>query len=397
MVSGVNFLTGVLFARYLGLEEFGRFTLAWMAVLFINSLQYAVIISPMMSIGPKQDETRRSDYYGAVILQQLFFAGGSCVLLAAGVRASQFLFPEWRVQPLGWPLASALATFQLQDFLRRYFFAQDRAGLAFLNDCVSYVGQLLLLIILFRASLLDAGKVLWLIAGTSGAAVVLGICFLGPCRISGQALHQVSGQHWHFAKWILASAVLQWTSGNFFLVAAGKMLGPALVGAIRAAQNIVGVIQILFLATENVVPGQAAKAYAIKGIEGLLGYLHRFAWWGGLITVSIALIAGVFADFWLALLYGNAYAGHAFIVRWFSIIYVIAFFVSPLTAGLRALEQTRVFFTSCLWTGIFSVVMAYPLIFFFGISGVMIGLLTVKAGVLALVAIDFRERLRTCG
>ena len=29
MVSGVNFLTGILLARYLGVEEFGRFTLAW--------------------------------------------------------------------------------------------------------------------------------------------------------------------------------------------------------------------------------------------------------------------------------------------------------------------------------------------------------------------------------
>jgi len=29
MVSGVNFLTGILLARYLGIEEFGRFALVW--------------------------------------------------------------------------------------------------------------------------------------------------------------------------------------------------------------------------------------------------------------------------------------------------------------------------------------------------------------------------------
>ncbi len=39
MVSGVNFMTGILIARYLGVTEFGRFTLVWMAVLFVNSLQ----------------------------------------------------------------------------------------------------------------------------------------------------------------------------------------------------------------------------------------------------------------------------------------------------------------------------------------------------------------------
>ena len=30
VVSGINFLTGIMLARFLGLEEFGRFTLAWM-------------------------------------------------------------------------------------------------------------------------------------------------------------------------------------------------------------------------------------------------------------------------------------------------------------------------------------------------------------------------------
>jgi O-antigen/teichoic acid export membrane protein len=189
---------------------------------------------------------------------------------------------------------------------------------------------------------------------------------------------------------------LQWTSGDFFLLAAGKILGPVAVGAISAAQNIVGVIHVLFLATENVVPGQAARAYAAKGIEGLLRYLRRFAWWGGLMTVTIALIAGIFADFWLALLYGDAYAGYAYVVRWFSVIYVFGFFVSPVASGLRALERTRVFFTSRFWMSLFSVVAAYPLILHFGVSGVMIGLLMVKIGVLALVAVDFKERIRTC-
>ena len=76
MVSGVNFLTGILLARYLGLEEFGRFTLAWMAVLFVNSLQSGLIVQPMMSIGPKQAEDETSAYYGAVVAQQLAAGGG---------------------------------------------------------------------------------------------------------------------------------------------------------------------------------------------------------------------------------------------------------------------------------------------------------------------------------
>ena len=55
MVSGINFLTGILLARYLGIEEFGRFTLAWMSVQVVNSIQHALNNFSMKSIGPKQN------------------------------------------------------------------------------------------------------------------------------------------------------------------------------------------------------------------------------------------------------------------------------------------------------------------------------------------------------
>lgn len=61
-VSGANFITGILLARYLGLEEFGRFTLAWMVVLFVNSLQNAVVVAPMMNIGPQQSPVKNLQY-----------------------------------------------------------------------------------------------------------------------------------------------------------------------------------------------------------------------------------------------------------------------------------------------------------------------------------------------
>ena len=138
MVSGVNFLTGILLARYLGLEEFGRFTLAWMAVLFVNSIQHAAINSPMMSIGPKQPEAESSAYYRAVVLQQIVLSGLVFLLLLAGVHLSGIVFPEWRVEGLALPLAVAALACQFQDFLRRYFFRRGRGAAAFANDAARY-------------------------------------------------------------------------------------------------------------------------------------------------------------------------------------------------------------------------------------------------------------------
>src|SRR5260370_291531 len=70
LVSGSNFVAGILLARAFGIFEFGRFALAWMFVEFIGSLQFAAIIQPMLNIGPKQPEANSDRYYDAVIVQQ---------------------------------------------------------------------------------------------------------------------------------------------------------------------------------------------------------------------------------------------------------------------------------------------------------------------------------------
>ena len=201
MISGVNFLTGILLARYLGIEEFGRFTLAWMAVLFVNSIQHAAINSPMMSIGPKQPETEAPAYYGAIIVQQIFFSCAAFALLYAGVRLSGAAFPEWRVEGLALPLAVAALGFQFQDFLRRYFFTRGRGAAAFANDAVRYLGQIGVLIWLFLTfgDAMDSAKVMWVIAILAAVAAVSGAFFVERVEVSAVTLRKTTFHHWRFS------------------------------------------------------------------------------------------------------------------------------------------------------------------------------------------------------
>jgi O-antigen/teichoic acid export membrane protein len=108
LVSGVNFLTGVLLARDLGIHGFGTFTLAWMAVVVANNFQMALIVSPMMSIGPKQEAAKQAGYYGAVWTQQVTSTMLLGFLLWVGVHATAGFFPRWEISDLALPLAAAL-------------------------------------------------------------------------------------------------------------------------------------------------------------------------------------------------------------------------------------------------------------------------------------------------
>ena len=76
VVSGSNFLSNVLLARILGIEEFGRYVLAWTVVLFVQGLQFSAVSSTMLSIGPKHDAEGARSYFGAMFVHQSIFGIG---------------------------------------------------------------------------------------------------------------------------------------------------------------------------------------------------------------------------------------------------------------------------------------------------------------------------------
>ena len=55
MVGGSNLLTSVVLVRGLGLEEFGKFSIAMVLLYYANSLQMSFVASPMLSIAPLMD------------------------------------------------------------------------------------------------------------------------------------------------------------------------------------------------------------------------------------------------------------------------------------------------------------------------------------------------------
>ncbi|MDH5525603.1 MAG: hypothetical protein OEY01_16675 [Desulfobulbaceae bacterium] len=391
MVSGVNFLTGILFARYLGIAEYGKFTLVWMAVLFCNGFQQAGIIAPMMSIGPKQHPNEEPAYYGAVFVQQVVWSTLCSLLLASGVLLSDFIKPEWQIRGLALPLATTLFAWQMQDFLRRYFFVRNLGGKAFFNDALSYLGQLVALLILFQLAPLNTERVLWLIGATSAFAVIVGIFKLGHLVVQREKLIQVINKHWRFSKWMLASVIMQWVSGNFYFVAAGAVLGPVAVGGIKAAQNIIGVTHILFQAMENFAPAGATRALTQQGIAGLKSYLKGLTFFGTAATGSVALFAWCFPVFFLTTFYGHDFEGFATILRWFCAVYITTFLTMPLTNGLRALEKTSSLFTAHFTAGLLSLISAFPLVKIFAEHGIMAGLWGSRIAMILILFVALRK------
>ena len=395
MVSGVNFLTGFLLARFLGIEEFGIFTLLWLIVLFANTFQFAMISAPMMSIGPKTSEHQKSAFYNASLIQQLIFSVVTFIFLYVCVHVAQLLQPDWNIQHLAFPLAAAGFFFQNQDFIRRYFFCKQKHKNAFINDSISYLGQIIILLLLFFTDGLNVVDVYWVISATSAVAFFFGLTKFNVHRISFSYFCEHITRNVKFSKWLTASGILQWTSGNFVLLTAGAMLGSSSVGALKAAQNIIGVTHILFQAMENFVPINASHHFVKKGTDGLFHYLKKVMLSGGLIVAIICIFVSLFSEELMLVVYGSQYQQFSFVLNWYAAIYLLIFICLPLRTGLVTLEMTRFIFFSYLAKSLFSVAFSSLLINYWGIEGALLCMLVGQLIMLLSLLIYIRKHINT--
>lgn len=375
VISATNFLTNVMLARFMGLREFGIFVLAWMSVLFVNSIQTALIVAPMMSIGPCQEEKDRPSYFGAVVFQELALVSFCFVLVFVALKTSSSLFHHPELKQLALPLAVSAFAYQMQDFVRRYFFATRRSRLALADDALSYLTQLPILFLLHRAGDLNSGTALWVMAGTSIVGMVAGWFWVERIEFHWDWIKSVSRRHWRMSRWLTGSALLTWTSSNLFVIAAPVYYGAAAVGILRASQNLMGVTHIWFQGLENIVPVETARRLREGGVRSMLSYTRTILFkWGGL-TILFAITIAVAPGFWLRLMYGPEMVQYGYVLRLYALLYVMIFVGGPLRAGLQALEFTSPIFWSYSAMTAFSIAFAVPLAKWLGLKGSMIGML----------------------
>jgi O-antigen/teichoic acid export membrane protein len=375
VVSATNFLTSVMLARFMGLREFGVFALAWMSVLFVNSLQNALIVAPMMSIGPKQESKDRPQYFGAVVFQELVLVFFCFILVFIALSIAGNYFHQANLHLLTLPLAFSAFAYQMQDFVRRYFFATRQGKRALADDAISYLTQLPILLGLYKAGHLNSANALWAMAGTSILGLAIGWFWMEPLEFDRQWIKAITQRHWRISRWLSASALLQWTSGNLFIIAAPVFYGAAAAGVLKASQNLMGVTHIWFQGLDNIVPAETARHLHEGGVHSMLAYTKSILFkWGGLTLLFAAIIAAA-PGFWLRLIYGPEMVQYGYILRLYALLYVIVFIGGPLRAALQALEFTVPIFWSYLAMTIFAFCFAIPLAKWLGLSGSLFGLL----------------------
>lgn len=390
LVSGASFVTTMLLVRALGLDGFGRFSLAWMAVVFAQALQLACVGTPMATLGPKERPEDAPAYHADVLRLELAFLGAVLAVgLGAGLPIARAFGVELDGRELGALAAFALARLA-HDFVRQRAFVREERGLALRIDAAATCVQLGLVATLAFAGRLDPVGALACLAAGSAAGVVAGARHLGPWSVRPGALRRAFARHEGMARWLVALAVLQWFTSNAFGLAAGAVLGPAALGAVRAGQTVLGVLHVGLLAIENVVPVRAAALSARATAGAAAAYLARVAWIGGACTVSLSALVALAAPQIAGVVYGAAAPETVLAVRVFAVHYVAVFLITVATIRLRTQERTRPMFVAQALGALFALAAARASVEAFGLGGALAGMVLQQVLVLLVLVLAVR-------
>ena len=398
LVSGTNFLTTVLLVRELGLDTFGVFSLIWLLVVLAVGLEQALVSQPLLTIAPKTADGSRAPYLGAVLVLQ----GAYTLLSALAAGAVYAAVLARRDDPVlagtFLPVVGAVVAKQAHAFVRALHFAHGERRAALGNDLVAYADQLVLLGLLAAAGKLGLAAALGTVGACSGLAALLGLARHRHRRTTRAALADAARRHWRTARWLAAMQIAQLFASNSFLLAAGALLGVGAVGVIKAAHSVVGVLNLLFLAVENVVPVSAARLFFAQGRDAALRYLAWIGSRGAAVTAAVAGALVLFPRAVLEPLYGAPASDELVLaLRALAALTACGFAISVLQIAFRTLERTRpVFLAYGVNTGV-AVLAAPPVVERFGFAGAVVGMAAQQALMAGLLAAALAFTVRSSG
>ena len=339
LVGGSNLATNVVLVRGLGLSEFGKFSIALALLFYANSLQMSFVTSSMLSIAPLMDGRAKREFVeGMLAVQVLASAALFAIFALAGVIAR--IFTDFYSLRCVIAFACCVGTYQLQDWLRRYYFLYRKAKLVLINDFISYLVQLLLLFVLWRFGQLTLFRTFLVMCVTSVAA-----CIMGPIT---DRLWPAIGrlrESWSLCKGLsrdlLIANQVRWLGAQGVLIVGTGIVGTAGIGGLRATQSLAGPVSLVMNSLENVLPIRVAEELKTNGAAGAYRFIQRGILFGVVFFGLLILPVGIFGKPILRFLFGNAMVAF-YVPMLLQLVGIMTQLVARLWVYLyRGMQETR--------------------------------------------------------
>jgi O-antigen/teichoic acid export membrane protein len=372
LISATNFITLLVLARALSAKAFGAFALAYTALIFVNSLQTALVTQPHNVLGATQRGHKYASFTGATIVGQFIFL----VPIVFALTLMGIIAAAIQIGGAGLLLAMVPATlaWQLQELVRRILYTEGRLGAALVNDVIAYGGQTFSVAALWYADRLSGPNALYAVAGTSCLGVLIGF---GQVRRSvAWTIDQADLRaHWHFGKWLAAAAVGFGLSAPVYLYLAALLLGAAASGELKASQLALGPMNVLLLFLSTTLPIRLSRTLAFAGETAFKRRVRKALIVTAPVVAIYCVLVSIFAKPLLELLYGSRYAHASAVVALYAAYYFLSYLGQMAMSVLSARQLTRAIFLANFVGAASSLLLGWFFISAAGVEGAVVGMI----------------------
>lgn len=378
IVSGCNFIFGILLARLLGADLFGIYSVSWLILLFCSGIHQSFIISPMLTLIPCSK--KKFIDIRNVILLHFIFSIMTFVFINFSLNIYIRVVPEWKLSEYILIISLVVVVFLNQDFLRRLFFVTDQVKLSVISDLIFNIIRFILLLAVYYRFNLTLNTIYSILVISYAVSVIIFISKIKKC-MNFEKLHTFKAylkNNWKFSKWLVGGAILQWASGNYFSIAGGLIIGSWVVGYVRIMQNLVGFLNVVLLAFENIVPIKMISIYSKKGLRSVLLYALKVLSYIEIPLIFVLMLSLQFSEEIVMIAYGKDYTEHSYLLSWFIILYIFIFISSQFRFILRTLNDTKFIFINYILGSLIGIVLSRIIIKNIGLVGVPFGMILVQ-------------------
>lgn len=388
---GGGFLANVALARSQSREEYGLFALWYSVFTFLSGLHNAAILQPYTVYASGRYRDSFSEYLRLTVRSNTVLSAGLSGLLLACCLVFHWVKPEW-LSPALLGLAISVGFLLSGIFLRRAFYVQQRPDLAAKSSFAFFLVLLAGLWLTGRAQKLDSFTVFLLMAaGWIVAGVLFGrkLQFGNPAQRFGEIVPGHWGEHWNYAKWILATAfVFQLTTQGYYWLLGG-FLSAREVGELRAMYILVGPVDQVFIAISYIIVPALAAHYASHRMKSFLSLWRRFTLATILVTSLFAIVVRIAGRWVVHLLYGGKYDDLVSYFYALGFLPLILWIGTTMAQAFYGAEKPKFVFWAYVGSGAATVCLGIPLVTHFGLWGAVYGMLASSAAYTIVLAATF--------
>ena len=366
MLSGSNFLLGVCIARFSGITVFGEYALMMLYIMLIIGLQQAFIISPMQQLSAKANMALMGYLKQVQAIQVV-------ISLLCAFALAHYLFACHTITAVK-PWVTFLITFFIlfNETNRKSLYLSHQHLLILITSFISNIIPLIIIFLLSIYGTLQLNEALFIQSFFYALGASIG-SFPFLLKNHTDTYVAIIKEHFNKSVWLTGTSLLQWFSGNFFMIAANQVLGSTALGAIKMAQNLLGLLNVVLLALENHFPANIARLFLSENHTELIRYMKSF--YKQYLLISGVLLTGLllFTKTIIFYVFGPAFIPYAWVVYGFIGIYLVVVSATPLRIAVRVMNKQQVIFIGYLSSTVFALLFADTMVQHFGISGVIIG------------------------